>query len=82
MKQEMMQYQCHQPDHKQIICTLLQQITTPAPRHSNFQKPNKLCQSTDLQTSFKQAISELKTRMLPMSGNNVCVKHLFHVKVV
>jgi len=41
MKQEMMEWQCDQLDHMQIICTLLQ-ITMLAPHHSIFYKPDAL----------------------------------------
>jgi len=34
LEQEMMEWQWHQLDHMQIICTSLQ-ITTPIPHHSN-----------------------------------------------
>ena len=33
---QMMGWQWHQLDHMQVICTLLQKITMPAPHHSVY----------------------------------------------
>jgi len=57
---DMMEWQWHQPDHMQAICTLLQKITMPAPHQSDFYgldtflTPNQQCQSTEGSTTLGQ----------------------------
>ena len=42
MNHDIMSWQCHQLDHMQITCTSFRQITTPAPHHSIFYRPDAL----------------------------------------
>ena len=70
LKQEMMEWQWHQLNHMQIICTSLQTDNMPAPHHSIFlQARCPACHPTNSVKALKavmQAITHCNIKLLPL----------------
>jgi len=84
MKQEMMEWQWHQLDHMQIICTSLQADNHASTSSLNFYRPDALldaqqCQSTESNIShIVNVLTSSITFLLPLP-RRICTRHCLSV---